>query len=97
MIYLLTETLNCNNQKFYYYTSINTLINNFAISNWQITDDNYRINENILRVYAKPASSGDFSYANAPQVHSVIHTVTQTVGTFTRVYNVTGFVVKSDF
>ena len=96
MIYLLTETLNCNNQKYYCYSTSTpqVLIDNFKINNWTFTEDNYRINNNILRVKADPHSSGDFSYANGAQVHSVVHKIASQ--SYYRVYNVVSYICQSN-
>ena len=97
MIYLMTETLNVNNQKYYFYNSVTpqVLIDNFKINNWTFTEDNYRINNDILRIKADPHSSGDFSYANGAQVHTVVHTIPSQA--YYRVYNVTGYICQSNY
>ncbi len=97
MIYLLTETLNVNNQK-YYYCTMQDLINNFASNQtgYQLTEDNYRLNNNILRVQAySDMDLSHFTIGNAHTVHSVIHVIPNTV--YKRVYNVTGYEIQSGY
>lgn len=97
MIYLLTETLSCNNQKFYY-AKIQNLINNFALNQtgFQLTEDNYRLNNNILRVQAySDMDNSHFTIGHAHLVHSIIHVIPNT--TYKRVYNVIDYTIQSGY
>ena len=91
MIHLINETLNVNNQR-YYYASVSQLLDYFTSTDTQITEDNYRLNNNILRV----AISTTFTIATAITKNTVI----QTLGTnneYQRVYNILSYEIQSGY
>ena len=72
MLYLFNDSLNVNNQK-YLYESVASIITHYSAiaSTKQFTDDNYRINNNELKI----AISETFTIADAISKNTCIHTL----------------------
>jgi len=88
MIHLLNETLNVNNQR-YYYGSINSLLLHFSSEDVTFTEDNYRLNNNILRI--------GFTETFTEAIAMGKNTVVLVNGTIERVYNVISYVIQSGY
>ena len=88
MIHLLNESLNVNNQH-YYYGSVDSLLTALSSQDVTFTEDNYRLNNNILRVGITEA----FTLATAIGKHTVVHVI----DTYKRVYNVVRYEIQSGY
>lgn len=88
MIHLLNETLNVNNQRYYYGTKTSFLVH-FSSEDVTFTEDNYRLNYNILKI----AFTETFTMSVAIGKHTVVHEI----GDYYRVYNVVSYVIESGF
>lgn len=93
MLYLFNDSLNVNNQK-YLYESVASIITHYSAiaSTKQFTDDNYRINNNELKI----AIDETFTIADAISKNTVIHTL-GTNAEYKRVYNVLRYRIQSGF
>ena len=88
MIHLIDTAFNVNNQK-YYFGSITNILNYFTDEDTQFTEDNYRLNNNILKI----GFTSDFPQGKAIQKHTVI----EILGFYKRVYNVISYVIQSNY
>lgn len=93
MLYLFNDSLNVNNQK-YLYESVASIITHYSAiaSTKQFTDDNYRINNNELKI----AISETFTIADAISKNTCIHTL-GTNAEYKRVYNIMSYTIQSGF
>lgn len=93
MLYLFNDSLNVNNQK-YLYESVASMITHYSAiaTTKQFTDDNYRINNNELKI----AISETFTIADAVSKNTVIHTLGETAE-YKRVYNVIRYRIQSGY
>ena len=89
MIHLLNVSLNvCNKQ--YLVASISSILTKYSGQDTTFTDDNYRLNNNILRV----AFTENFTIANAIGKHTVVHEIGND---YKRVYNVLKYDIQSGY
>ena len=89
MIHLLNEALNANNQHYYLAGSVTIFTNYFSSQDVQITEDNYRLNNNILRV----GFTENFTLSTAINKHTVVHVL----DSYQRVYNVINYEIQSGY
>ena len=88
MIHLLNEALNANNQH-YYYGSIANILTTLSSQDVTFTEDNYRLNNNVLRV----GFTDTFTISVAINKHTVVHVI----GDYKRVYNVLSYEIQSGY
>ena len=88
MIHLLNETLNVNNEH-YYYGSVASILTALSSQDVTFTEDNYRLNNNVLRI----AFTDSFTVNVAITKHTVVHVI----GDYKRVYNVLRYEIQSGY
>lgn len=88
MIHLLNEALNANNQH-YYYGTVNNILDELTSQDVTFSEDNYRLNNNVLRV----GFTDTFTLSIAINKHTVVHVIDD----YKRVYNILSYEIQSGY